>query len=91
MSHCACEALQNGHDVVALVRDQKRATRILPPETTLVRADVTTSAGLHEAVDRVDAIIATLNGDAERVDFEGMLNVLRGPHTTQNNRYRRTK
>lgn len=70
------EAQQAGHDVVALVRDEKRAARLLPTGVTLVRGDVAAPAGLAEALDGVDAIVATLGGDAQRVDFGGMANVL---------------
>lgn len=71
------EVLDRGHDVVALVRDRERAGRLLPAEVTLIEGDLTTGAGIDAAVDRIDAIVSTLDGDARLVDYDGTLRVLR--------------
>jgi len=70
------EALEAGHRVVALVRDVGRAGAVLPNQVRLVEGDLTTGMGIADAVRDVDAIIATLDGDARLVDFGGMLRVL---------------
>ncbi|MCK0515671.1 NAD(P)H-binding protein [Williamsia sp. DF01-3] len=70
------EATELGHDVAALVRDPNRATSVLPAGVTLVDGDLTTGAGMDEAVDGIDAITATVDGDARRVDYEGVLRIL---------------
>jgi uncharacterized protein YbjT (DUF2867 family) len=71
------EALEAGHEVVALVRDVDRARAVLPSEVRFVEGDLTTGARIAEAVRDVEAIVATLDGDARLVDFGGMLRVLR--------------
>jgi len=69
-------ALDQGHDVVVLTRKPLRANIALPSAATVVKGDVTTSAGLTEALDGVDAIISTLDGDPETTEFGGVHNVL---------------
>lgn len=75
--HVVRQALQAGHNVVALVRDPARAATLLPEDVTLVQGDLTTGAGVIRAVDGIDAIVSTLDGDAHQVDFNGTLRVLR--------------
>lgn len=70
------EAREQGHDVVVLTRKPRRAALALPSGTRIVKGDVTTSAGLDEALDGIDGIVSTLDGDPERTEFNGIRNVL---------------
>jgi uncharacterized protein YbjT (DUF2867 family) len=75
------EAIRKGHAVRALVRDSRKAGRVVP-EVEIVVGDLTRPDTLTPAVDRVDAIVFTHGSDgggkagAERVDYGGVRNVL---------------
>jgi len=75
------EAVAQGHDTRALVRDRARAARLDPGATTVV-GDLTRSDTLAEAVAGVDAVVFTHGssyGDAaaaEAVDYGAVKNVL---------------
>jgi uncharacterized protein YbjT (DUF2867 family) len=75
------EAIRQGHDVRALVRDPSHVRR-LPSEAQVVRGDLTRPDTLAAAVDGVDAIVFTHGSTAgkggfESVDYGGVRNVLR--------------
>jgi len=76
------EALRQGYAVRALVRDEAKARRVLPPETQLIVGEVTSQDSLARAVEAVDAVIFTLGAGsmrgerAEAVDYGGVRNVL---------------
>ncbi|ABE34025.1 3-beta hydroxysteroid dehydrogenase/isomerase family protein [Paraburkholderia xenovorans LB400] len=76
------EALRQGYAVRALVRDEARAHRVLPPETQLVVGEVTSQEGLAKVANAVDAVVFTLGAGslrgerAEAVDYGGVRNVL---------------
>lgn len=76
------EALRQGYAVRALVRDEAKARRVLPPETQLIVGEVTSPDGLAGAVEAVDAVVFTLGAGsirgerAEAVDYDGVRNVL---------------
>lgn len=57
------EALRQGHEVRALVRDIKRARRTLPAEVELVPGDVTRPDTLVAAVADIDGVVLTVNAD----------------------------
>jgi uncharacterized protein YbjT (DUF2867 family) len=75
------EALSQGHQVRALVRDRSRA-RQLPASTEVVVGDLTRPETLAAAVAGVDAVVFTHGTDgggkagAEAVDYGGVRNVL---------------
>lgn len=74
-------AIARGHVVRALVRDAKRARRLLP-EVELAVGDLTQPGTLGPAVDGVEAIVFTHGSDgagkvgAEQIDYGGVRNVL---------------
>ncbi len=76
------EALRKGHFARALVRDNARAFRILPPGAEIIVGDVTRPATLAPALQGVDAVVFTLGSEgggkagAEAVDYGGVRNVL---------------
>ncbi|MDR5752431.1 MULTISPECIES: SDR family oxidoreductase [unclassified Caballeronia] len=76
------EALRLGYAVRALIRDEAKARRVLPPETQLIVGEVTSQDGLTSAVEAVDAVVFTLGAGsmrgelAEAVDYGGVRNVL---------------
>ncbi len=75
------EAVRNGHAVRALVRDPKKARRMLP-DVEIIVGDLTRADTLGPAVDGVDAVVFTHGSDgsgkvgAEQVDYGGVRNVL---------------
>jgi uncharacterized protein YbjT (DUF2867 family) len=74
------EALRQGHDTRALVRDPDRA-RGLPAEADVVVGDLTRPETLVAAVDGIDAVVFTHGAhggkdQTERVDYGGVRNVL---------------
>jgi uncharacterized protein YbjT (DUF2867 family) len=75
------EAVRNGHAVRALVRDPKKAHRLLP-DVQIVVGDLTRADTLGPAVDGVDGVVFTHGSDgggkvgAEQVDYGGVRNVL---------------
>lgn len=75
------EARKRGHAVRALVRDARKAGRLLPGVEQAV-GDLTRPETLGPAVEGVDAIVFTHGSDgggrsaAERVDYGGVRNVL---------------
>jgi uncharacterized protein YbjT (DUF2867 family) len=76
------EALEQGHVVRALARNEARARRHLPAAAQIVIGDVTQPATLANAVADVDAIVLTLGSEgggkvgAEAIDYGGVRNVL---------------
>ncbi|WP_235845005.1 SDR family oxidoreductase [Cupriavidus agavae] len=71
------EALRQGYQVRALVRDVDKARRVLPSQAQLVVGEVTHMNALHGAADGVDAIVFTLGApNARSVDYGGVRNVL---------------
>jgi uncharacterized protein YbjT (DUF2867 family) len=75
------EAIRQGHNVRALVRDAGKG-RSLAPGAQAVLGDVTRPETLVAAVEGVDGIVLTLGSDgtkagAEAVDYGGVRNVLR--------------
>lgn len=76
----AAEALREGYTCRALVRNRAKASRLLPEDADVVMADVTRPETLAAALTGVDAVILTLGseggGEAERVDYGGVRNVL---------------
>jgi len=75
------EALANGCKVRALVRDRDRASASLPAQAEVVEGDLTRASTMGEAVDGIDAVVFTHGshgapGEAERVDYGGVRNVL---------------
>lgn len=73
-------ALEAGLTPIALVRDLKRAERVLPG-VRAVEGDLTDASSLAEAVADVDAIVFVhgsdnAGGDYEAVDYGGVVNVL---------------
>lgn len=76
------EAVREGHEVRALVRDRGKSSR-LPAGAEVIVGDVTRPETLPRAVEGVDAIVLTLGSDgrgktgAENVDYGGVRNVLR--------------
>lgn len=79
--HVVDVAIRRGHAVRALVRDAKRARRLLP-EIELAVGDLTQPDTLASAVDGIEAIVFTHGSDgagkagAEQVDYGGVRNVL---------------
>ncbi|WP_052500524.1 NAD(P)H-binding protein [Arthrobacter sp. SPG23] len=57
--YTVAEALQQGHAVRALVRDQTRTARLLPESVDLVIGDLTRPETLGPALAGVDAIVFT--------------------------------
>lgn len=82
IGRCAvAEALRQGYTVRVLVRDQARATRILPDGVDLVIGDLTRPETLGPAVDGVDAIVfthgtTTSERDVRDNDYTGVANIL---------------
>lgn len=75
------EALRQGHQVRALVRNAAKA-RQLPSDVQVVVADLTRPETLAAALDGVDAVVFTHGSDggkaaAQSVDYGGVRNVLR--------------
>lgn len=76
------EALRLGYAVRALVRDETKARRVLPPEAQLIVGEVTSQGDVAKAVEAVDAVVFTLGAGsmrgelAEAVDYGGVRNVL---------------
>ena len=76
------EAIGQGHAVRALVRNQRKASR-LPPEAQVVVGDLTRPETLPAAVAGVEAIVFTHGSEgagkagAESVDYGGVRNVLK--------------
>lgn len=74
------QALRDGHEVRALVRDAKKAS--LPAAVHLMLGDLTNPGSLVAAVEGVDGIVFThgssgwLRGNAEAVDYGAVRNVL---------------
>ena len=64
------EALAQGYQVRALVRDAERARQILPAEADLAAGDVTRPESLREVIRGVDAAILThgVEGDEEKIE-----------------------
>jgi len=79
--HVVAEALRQGYDARALVRDPSRASR-LDPAATIVVGDLTRQDTLTDAVAGIDAVVFTHGsayGDAaaaEAVDYGAVKNVL---------------
>ena len=76
------EALRQGYTVRALVREPKRAARLLPENVDLVIGDLTHPGTLGPAVEGVDAIVfthgtTTSERDVRDNDYAGVANVLR--------------
>jgi len=75
------EAIRQGHAVRALVRSQRKASR-LPSEAQVVVGDLTRPETLPAAVAGVDAVVFTHGSEgggkagAENVDYGGVRNVL---------------
>ncbi|HTV00138.1 MAG TPA: SDR family oxidoreductase [Luteitalea sp.] len=75
------EAAARGHAVRALVRDARKAARVLR-DVDVVEGDLTRPDTLTAAVEQVDAIVFTHGSDgagkigAEQVDYGGVRNVL---------------
>ncbi|WP_330308878.1 MULTISPECIES: SDR family oxidoreductase [unclassified Streptomyces] len=75
------EALRQGHQVKALVRDPGRARTVLPQAALLVTGDLTDADTLKEAVDGIDAVVFTHGshgrpGQAELIDYGAVRNTL---------------
>ncbi|WP_296463246.1 SDR family oxidoreductase [Pigmentiphaga sp.] len=71
------EAIRQGYQVRALVRDAAKARRVLPPQAELVVGEVTQASSVQVAVKGVDAIVFTLGArNAKEVDYGGVRNVL---------------
>jgi uncharacterized protein YbjT (DUF2867 family) len=75
------EALEQRHQVRALVRDSGRARTVLPEAARLVAGDLTDVDTLKEAVDGIDAVVFTHGshggpGQAERIDYGAVRNTL---------------
>ena len=80
--HAVAEALSQGYNVRALVRDQTRAARLLPSGVDLVIGDLTRPETLGPALDGVDAIVfthgsTTSERDVRDNDYAGVANVLK--------------
>ncbi len=78
--HVVKEAVLQGYNVRALVRDARQADRF-PPGIEVVVGDLTSASSLGAAVDGVDAVVFThgANGrppGAEAVDYGAVRNVL---------------
>lgn len=79
--HVVAEAVRQGYETRALVRETSRASR-LDPAAQRVLGELTDAATLTEAVDNIDAVIFTQGssyGDAaaaEAVDYGAVKNVL---------------
>lgn len=78
--HVVREALEQGHHVRALARDASRA-RDLPPKAHVVLGDLTNADTLTDGVAGIDAVVFVQGshggrGEAERVDYGGVRNVL---------------
>ena len=79
--HVVAEALRQGHNVRALVRDQVKAGDF-PTDVEIVVGDLTRPDTLAAAVKGIDAIVFTHGSDgggkagAENVDYGGVRNVL---------------
>lgn len=82
------EAIRQGHDVRALVRDLRRASQLHKGAQRVV-GDLTRPDTLIAAVDRVDAIVFAHGADgggkvgAEQVSYGGVRNVLAALHGRQ--------
>jgi uncharacterized protein YbjT (DUF2867 family) len=80
--HAVIEALHQGYTVRALVRDQKRAARLLPKNAGLVIGDLTRPETLGPAVEGVEAIVfthgtTTSERDVRDNDYTGVANMLK--------------
>lgn len=75
------EAIRQGHEVIAFVRDKRRAAGIAPAVRRIV-GDLTQPDTLKEAVSEIDAVVFTHGADgggklgAEQVSYGGVRNVL---------------
>nr|WP_246221911.1 MULTISPECIES: SDR family oxidoreductase [Gordonia] len=79
--HAVSEALRQGYDVRALVRDRNGAERLLPDGVEFVVGDLARPDTLDAAVDDVDAIVfthgsSTRESDVRDIDYAGVANVL---------------
>ena len=76
------EALRQGYAVRALVRDEAKARRVLPPGAQLIVGELTSRDSVARAVEAVEAVVFTLGAGsvrgelAEAVDYGGVRNVL---------------
>ncbi|WP_449373115.1 SDR family oxidoreductase [Arthrobacter psychrolactophilus] len=80
--HAVAEALRQGYTVRALVRDQKRAARLLPENVGLVIGDLTRPETIGPAVEGIDAIVfthgtTTSERDVRDNDYTGLANILK--------------
>ncbi|MFB7401016.1 SDR family oxidoreductase [Streptomyces rubiginosohelvolus] len=81
--HVVEAAVARGLTPVALVRDEARARRLLPPGTEIVTGDLTAPDTLTGAVRDIDAVVFVHGSDGdsrpesfEEIDYGGVANVL---------------
>jgi uncharacterized protein YbjT (DUF2867 family) len=79
--HATAQAIDAGHETVALVRDAGRARDLLPAEAALVVGDGTDPDSLASAIEGVEGIVFAHGshggrGEAERVDYGIVRNTL---------------